>query len=122
MSTQSKAAFLKWLKIRQPRLYDTGMANASQLEGISDTISKVFSTVTDTVSKLGTVYVQGRAALELTKANIKRAKAGLSPVDSLEDANMGSGGALTQPGAFGLPQWAVYAGLGLVAFMIWKRR
>lgn len=120
MSTQSKSAFLKWLRVNNPKLYEDAMARAGgQMGALSDTISKVFDSVTNFVSKAGTAYVQGRAALELTKANIKRAKAGLAPVNSLDEANYPAED--QSQGFGGIPQWAIYAGLGLIAFMLFRR-
>lgn len=125
MSTQSKAAFIKWIKNNQPALYQAAVARQqNNLGALSDTINKVFTTVTDTVAKLGTAYVQGRAALELTKANIKRAKAGLAPANSLEELqyeNAGGGGGGINIGGMTLSP-VMLALIGVGAFLILRRR
>ena len=116
---QAQAAFLKWMRENQPASYQAVVGNA-QLSGFWDTVSKTFSTVSQNVAKLGTAYVEGKAAYELMKANIKRAKSGLLPANSLDEVN-----ALDPYGSTGfggIPQWAIYAGVGLVAFLIIRRR
>ena len=120
MSTESKAALIKWFRNRHPRLYMAAMQEPGNGMGaLSDTIAKVFDTVSNTVVKFGSAYVQGKAALDLAKANIKRAKAGLYPVDSLEEAQ---GYPQGQGMMGGIPQWALIAGFGVVALLILRRR
>jgi hypothetical protein len=122
MSTHSKAEFLKWVKIQHPALYQATMAQVGgDLGALSDTISKIFDNVTNVVTKVGGAYVQGRSAYELLKANIKRAKMGLPPAQTLDEAN--APGAYTGGGGGfgGIPQWMIFAGVGLIAFMLLRR-
>lgn len=121
MSTQSKVAFIKWIRAKHPQLYAAAMQadGGENLAGITDTVNKVVNWISDQGIKLGTAYVQGKAALDLVKLNIKRAKSGMLPANSLEEA------AYPMPaqsaGFGGIPPWVLYAGIGLIAFMILRR-
>lgn len=124
---QAKADFLNWLKMYRPDIYQQAMVSTSQLGGAWDWIGKAFDKagewtkkISDTAIKVGGAYVQGKSALDLVKANIARAKSGLPPAQTLEEAGYPYGG-IPEPG-YGIPQWAIYAGLGLVAILILKRR
>lgn len=123
----SRAAFLHWMKTREPRVYALVMAQGNALGDWTDTISNIFTKVTDTVAKLAPTYIETKAQLELLKLNIARAKAGQMPVTSLPGA-AGSGGGnvvATQPqgGSFmdSLPSWAIPAAIG-VALLLFMRR
>ena len=116
---KAKAAFLTWLRFNHPLLYAKGAAKPVALAGFWDTVNKVFDTVSNTVVKAGTAYVQGRAALDLVKANVKRAKQGLPPINDLSemDEPPGSGG------FFGsIPPMVLYAGVGVIAYLLLRRR
>lgn len=125
MSTQSKAALIQWMRVNHPALYETAMARVSgNLGALSDTISKVFSTITDTVAKLGPAYVQTRASLELLKANVKRAKQGLPPAGSLDEVgyeNAGGGGGGFNVGGMNISPMML-AVIGIGAFLILRRK
>ena len=118
---QAKAQFLKWIRMYHPELFERVTEAPTALSGILDSINKVFDTVSNTIVKVGGAYVQGRAALDLVKANIKRAKMGLGPVNSLEDANMldmqGSGGGMFSS----IPPVVLYVGLGVIAYFIFRK-
>jgi hypothetical protein len=117
---QAKAKFLAWLRFSQPALYSQAIAQPMALSGFWDTVTKVFDSVSNTVVKAGTAYVQGRAALDLVKANVARAKQGLAPLNSMDELNAQQ----SQPfGMFSsIPPIALYAGIGLIAFLILRRR
>ena len=121
---QSRAAFLQWMKVFQPRAYALVMAQNAALGDWSDTISNIFNKVTDTVAKLAPTYIESKAQYELLKLSIARAKQGLMPVNSLPDAAPGPV-VTTQPQAGGfmdaLPPWAIPAMLGLVVFLLIRR-
>lgn len=121
---QVQYAFIQWLRNTYPNLYRRAMAESGlQMGDFSDTISKVFGTIKDTVAQLAPAYIQTRAELELLKINIRRARAGQMPVNTLEEA--GAGTAVTRTGAAagfgGIPQWAIFAGIGLIALLLLRR-
>lgn len=118
-ANQAKANFLAWLRFNHPALYSQAVTQPIALAGFWDSVTKVFDSVTNTVTKVGSAYVQGRAALDLVKANIKRAKQGLEPVNSIDELNAAPQGA----GMFGsIPPAVIYVGIGIVAFMLLRRR
>jgi hypothetical protein len=119
---QAQGAFLQWLRANHPQAYQHALSQTGTLAGFSDTVTKIFDTVTNAAAKLGTAYVQGKAAYELLQANIKRAKAGLQPANSLAEAQQFPAQYYQQSGFGGMPQWVIYAGVGVIVYMLIKNR
>lgn len=121
---QSQAAFINWLRRKQPRAYQILIAQSAPLGDWSDTISNVFSKITDTVTKLAPTYIETKAQYELLKLNIARAKQGMMPVDSLPGAVREADERGTTGGGFasGLPSWAIPAGIAAIVLLFLLRR
>lgn len=122
---QSKAEFVKWIRLYHPTLYARAVQSPAALSDISDTLSKVFDNIgkaVDIVAQGGKAYIEGKAALDLVKVNIKRAKSGLAPYESFEDAQAGESAGAGGGMFANIDPIILYGGLGLVAFLILRRR
>lgn len=83
--TPAQAQFVGWLRVAHPALYArvipklTGDAATNPDPVITDAGLGGWDDLTSAISKIGSTYVETRAALATIKANAQRASAGLPP-------------------------------------------
>lgn len=122
---RARVTFLEWLAKTHPQLYQRIVGKIDVpvgLSGFADSLSNVFSTVTESLPKLAETYVTTKAQLEQLKLNLQRAQAGLTPIDvsgaPLPLAPEPQGDVFTLPSPGGIsPMWLVLGGLAAFLFL-----
>lgn len=135
----NRVLFLRWLKLNHPNIYaQTVPAGQSvQLGGIFDSIAGAFNSVVSRANDLAATYLnvrnqtaQQKAALDLLRVNIERARQGLAPLNpdgSPVTTNQIGGTATTTDVGLarsvgGAPLWAWLALGGAGFYLLSKRR
>ena len=72
----SEYVFLKWLHETHPDLYQAAEDRQQSLSGFMDSLSTIFTNISNAAPDLLNQYVKGQAELATLKANLKRAQAG----------------------------------------------
>lgn len=116
--THPQAAFLSWLRVNHPNLYQQSLPEGG-MSGLFDSLASGFKSIVSNASSALSTYVTGKEQMELLKLNVARAKAGLHPVTSLQQVYEPARPA----SAFGnIPTWAIVTGVGVLAFLLFSRR
>jgi hypothetical protein len=76
----SEYVFLKWLADTHPQLYQAAEERQASLAGFMDSLSTVFTNISNAAPDLLNQYVKSQADLATLKMNLARAKAGDVPV------------------------------------------
>jgi hypothetical protein len=135
----NRVVFLRWLKLNHPGIYaDIVPAGESvKLGGLFDSIAGAFNNVVSKANELAATYLnvrnqttQQKAALDLLRTNIERAKAGLAPLNpdgSVVTTNQIGNTATTTDvelaqsvGGVPMLAWLALGGLGL--YVLTRRR
>jgi hypothetical protein len=131
-AAENRIAFLSWLRVNHPGLFTEAMnvasAGASGMGDLASSIGSTWDKFVTTATQIAGQYVIGKQQLDLLKLNVERAKSGQAPVDAngVPIAAPGSGylspyavDAARQGPAF--PQWAIIAGVAVLALLLFKR-
>jgi len=120
---QAQLAFVKWVQRHFPRLYQDAMERSGlQMGDFASSISSIFNGIKDTLTQIAPAYLQTKAEYELLKLNIERARAGMTPVNSVAEAAANTAQAQAQVAQDSqFPAWLLPVGIGIVALLVLRR-
>lgn len=99
----SEYIFLKWLAETHPNLYQAAEERQKTLGGFMDSLSTVFTSISNAAPGLLNQYVKGQQELAMLKENLARAKAGEVPLTA---TGVPYGGPVANNFFSSVPVWA----------------
>lgn len=129
----SRVQFADWLKETHPQIFEAAIKKASAGSlGTTDTVptKSFWQKFSDAATGLGTTYLALRNQKEAMKINLARAQNGQPPIDVASsapvvrtqvDIDPRLARQLVSTAGEGLNKTLMYAGLGLVAFLAFRK-
>jgi hypothetical protein len=121
--------FLKWANKFNPAMFEALVGDPrQQLAGFMDSLSTGLQSFLTEAPKVYGQYLQGKQQIDAMKMNVKRAQAGLAPIDPStgQPITAYTPGYDVPPGMTrnffeSVPTWAWVAGGGLVLLLVLKK-
>lgn len=114
----SEYVFLKWLHETHPELYQAAEERQQSLSGFMDSLTTVFTNISNAAPDLLNQYVKSQADLATLKANLARAQAGEVPLNARGQPYPATPG---NSMLSGVPVWAwAIAGAGILYLLVRK--
>lgn len=133
-TAKARAAFITWLRDTNPEGYRFAMQQANANASLADTSASTgfdWQKFIEAATAATTAVFQTKAQKDMLKVNIERAKAGLPPMDTSFaapvirtqfDVSPEVAAQLQQSAQAGMMNIALIGGIGLVAFMLLRKR
>ncbi len=112
--TPAQYAFMRWLSETHPNLLAQAEDRRASLNGFMDSLTSVFTSITEKAPDLLNQYVTSKAQMEQLKLNIERAKRGEAPITQplmVQASNT----------AAQVPAWVWGAGGAILVYLLLKK-